>query len=352
MAGKVSHITLSGNDKISLITNLSTMLKSGIPIIEVVDSLLEDAKGSQRKILENLRTDLMQGKRIYQSLSNFPDAFDPVTVSLIKASEESGNLETTLADLRVHIQKDMEFSDKIKGALIYPVVIMVVFAGVMLIILIFVIPKISVVFKSLHVSLPLPTQIMITVSDLIIKKTWYVVSGVLMTLSIAFYLIKRQRQLLVNLVTSLPVVSELVRQIDLTRFSRNLYLLLSTGLPITTALELSQDVVVRRKTALLIKKCKEMIMSGKRFSDGLKSTPGVIPSIMVRLIEAGEKSGTLDKSLLDISEFLDYQVSLALKNLTALLEPVLLLFVAVGVGGMMVSIIAPIYGLISQIGGH
>jgi type II secretory pathway component PulF len=313
---------------------------------------LEDTKSNQRKILETLKSDLMQGKRVYSSLAQFPNTFDPVTINLIKASEEAGTLETTLADLRIHIQKDMEFTDKIKGALIYPAVIMCVFAGVILMILIVVIPKIATVYKRMNVKLPLPTQIMITVSDFMLNKTWYFIGLILLIASLILYLVKVQKRLLISFLTSLPIVANLVRQIDLTRLTRNLYLLLSAGLPITSALELSRDVVVRHQMAGLIDKCREMIMAGKRFSDGLKTSKKDVPSIMVKLIEAGEKSGTLDKSLLDISEFIDYQVSNTLKNLTALLEPVLLLFVAIGVGGMMVAIISPIYGLISQVGGH
>jgi type II secretory pathway component PulF len=228
---------------------------------------------------------------------------------------------------------------------------MCVFAGVMLMILTVVIPKISMVFKRMNVKLPLPTQIMISVSDFMLNKTWYFAGILILIFTVIFYLVKRQKKLLLSVLTSVPVVSSLVKQIDITRLTRNLYLLLSAGLPITTALELSHDVVVRQQMARLIDKSREMIMAGKRFSDGLKTSKTDIPSIMVKLIEAGEKSGTLDKSLLDISEFIDYQVSNSLKNLTALLEPILLLFVAVGVGGMMVAIIAPIYGLISQVGG-
>lgn len=352
MAKSVSHISLRGSEKISLITNLSTMLKSGIPIMEAVDSLLEDTKSNQRKILETLKTDLMQGKRVYTSLAQFPDTFDAVTVNLIKASEEAGTLETTLADLRSHIQKDMEFNDKIKGAMIYPAVIMCVFAGVMLMILIVVIPKISMVFKQMHVQLPLPTQIMISTSDFMLHRTPYFIGLLIFVFSFILYLVKRQKKLLIRILTSLPIITNLITEIDLTRLTRNLYLLLSAGLPITSALELSRDVVVRPQMAAIIDKTREMITSGKRFSDGLRSSQKLIPSIVVKLIEAGEKSGTLDKSLLDISEFIDYQVSITLKNLTALLEPVLLVMVAVGVGGMMVAIISPIYGLVSQVGGH
>jgi type IV pilus assembly protein PilC len=352
MAKSLTGVSLSSSEKISLITNLSTMLSAGIPIVEAVNSMLEDTKGNQKIILENLSADLMQGNRIYSSFAKFPGCFDAVTISLIKASEEAGTLEVTLKDLRAHIQKEMEFIDKIKAALIYPVVIMIVFAGMMLLILLFVVPTLGKVFKQLKINLPLPTRILVAVSDIMTQNTIPFVIGLAAVVGFIIYMLQTKKAFLVRVLTSLPLVSKLAKEIDLTRFSRNLYLLLSAGLPIATALELSQNVVIREKTAQLIRTSREMVLGGKRFSDGLRTAKGYLPSIMIKLVEAGERSGSLDKSLQDISEFLDYQVSSSLRTLTALMEPVMLVLVGVAVGGMMMAIISPIYGLIGQIGGR
>jgi type II secretory pathway component PulF len=350
MAALYPKLTLKGSEKIGLISNLSTMLSAGIPIIEAVDSILTDTKGSQKKILETLKKDLMDGKRVYSAFANFPSCFDPITVNLIKAAEEAGTLETTLHDLKDHIQRDMEFSDRVKSALIYPVIIMFVFIVVLLMILIFVIPKISTVFKKLRIALPLPTRIMIFVSDLITQHTLVLAISSIALVVIVIIVFKKNRPLFIRIFSGLPLISKLTREIDLARFSRSLYLLLSSGIPITSALELSKDVIFRGQTADIIKKAREMIMSGKRFSDGLRSGKKDIPTIVVKLIEAGEKSGSLDKSMKDISEFFDYQVGNTLKNLTAIMEPVMLVMVGFFAGGMMLAIITPIYGLIGQIG--
>lgn len=352
MAKSFSKITLKDSEKISLITNLSTMLAAGISIVEAVDSLLEDTKGDLKVILETLRTDLMQGNRMYSSLAKFPAAFDPVTTNLVKASEEAGTLETTLLDLRTHIQKEMEFADRIKSALLYPMVIMSIFVMMLLMILIFVIPRITTVFKKLKIALPLPTRIMIFISDLMLQQTWTFIGAIVIFTLVVIILYKKKKSVLARIATNLPLVSSMTKQIDLTRFSRNLFLLLSAGLPITTALELSQNVVIRPQTAAIIKKSLELITSGKRFSDGLRAGKGFIPSIMIKLIEAGEKSGSLDKSLQDISDYMDYQVSNSLKNIVALMEPIMLLLVGIFTGAMMLAIIAPIYGLIGQLGGR
>lgn len=349
-APALQRITISTSEKIALVGNLATMLGAGIPIIEAVDSLLEGTKGNIRTILETLKADLMQGKRVYLSLSVFPRVFDTVTISLIHASEEAGTLETTLKDLREHIQKDAEFMDKVKLAMLYPTFIFLIFIFVLLVMLFFVMPKISSVFMRLRVDLPLPTRMMIAVSNLFTQHTLYVGLGFAAFVVASIIIFKTQKQRILNFIYALPLISNLVKQIDLTRFTRSFYLLYVSGLPITTALQLTQDVVIRHQTAELITRCREMVISGKRLVEGFKTSKNEIPPIMLKLVEAGEKSGTLDKSMLDISNYLDYEVSNSLKTLTAILEPVMLVMVALSVGGMMMAIIAPIYGMIGQVG--
>lgn len=346
------NATLSANDKIALISNLHTMLNSGIPILETVESLLEDSKGGTRKLLLALKQDLGQGQHMYVTFAKFPKIFDKVTVSIIKSSEESGTLDTALEDLTRSIRKDIEFNDKIRSALIYPAFILVVFVLVMIVILVQVVPKIATVFLQLNVVLPLPTKIMIFMSNALMTY-WYIILVVTAVLGAGIvYLFKQNRRLFINALTSLPLVSDLTRQIDLTRFTRSLYLLLTAGLPITVALELTQDVVIKKSVANAIKHAKNYVFSGKKLSEGFKDSKKVIPPIMIKIIEAGERSGSLDKSMIDVSEYLDYQVSNTLKTLTALIEPIMLVGVGVLVGGMMMAIIAPIYQLIGQVSPH
>ena len=344
------HVHISSSEKLALIGSLSTMLTAGIPILDVVYSLLEDTKGGQKIILETLRDDLMQGKHMHQTLSKFANAFDKVTVNVIKASEEAGTLDVTLRDLKITIQKDIEFSDKVRTALMYPMFIIFVFVGVLLMILVVVVPKISTVFSRLKVDLPLPTQILIFISNLLLNHTLAFTVGMFAFIIAIYYLYKKQKGMMLDFLFSLPVISTLVEQIDITRFSRSLYLLLSSGLPITQALELTKDVVVKKKTSKIIAGSRDMVFAGRPLSEGFRNAKGYIPSIMIKLMEAGEKTGSLDKSMQDISEYFDYQVTNTLKTLTALLEPILLVFVGVAVGGMMLAIIAPVYGLISQVG--
>lgn len=347
---KTYNTSLSANDKVTLVSNMHTMLTSGIPILETVESLLEDSKGGQKKLLTVMKEDLAQGQHLYTSFSKFPKMFDKVTVNILKASEESGTLDTALEDMKSSIRKEIEFNDKIKGALIYPVFILIVFVLVMVVILVVVVPKISSVFLKLNVELPVATQIMIFLSDALLTYTLPIILVTASVIGGVIYIYKQNRLVIVRAFTSLPLISILAQQIDLTRFTRSLYLLLTAGIPITTALELTQDVVIKKNVQNAIKHTKNVVFGGKKLSEGLRDSKNVVPPIMIKIIEAGERSGSLDKAMIDVSEYLDYQVSGTLKTLTAMIEPIMLVGVGVLIGGMMMAIIAPIYQLIGQVG--
>ncbi|MEK7517634.1 MAG: type II secretion system F family protein [Patescibacteria group bacterium] len=347
---KTENITLSNNDKLGILSDLSTMLSAGIPLLESVNALIEDSKGNQKKLLEALRGDLTQGKHVYFTFSKFPNVFTKVTASIVKASEEAGTLDVTLKDLKENLKKEIEFSDKVKSALIYPLFIVFVFFGVLLMILIVVIPKIASVFSRLKADLPLPTKILIFMSNTLLNYTIPVVLGILVFAIVIFFVYRKKKTLLLNILFRLPLLSNLAKDIDLTKFSRSFYLLLNAGIPITNALELTEDVVVKKEVNEAIKHAREAVVKGKKLSEGFKDKRRVFPSMAIRITEAGERSGTLDKSMVEISEFLDYQVGVRLKTATALLEPILLVVIGGLVGGMMLAIIGPIYGLIGQIG--
>lgn len=344
------NLSISKNEKLTLISNLSTMLASGIPILEAVDTLLEDAKGNQKKFLGILKEDLVQGKHMNESFVRFPNIFDKVEISIIKASEEAGTLDEVLKDLRGSIQKQMEFNDKVRSALLYPVFVTVVFILVFVMILVVVVPKISTVFVSLNIDLPLPTRIIMFLSDTLLNYTIPLIIAVVCIVGSGVYFYKSNRRKFFELFASLPLVSKLVEQTDLTRFSRSMYILLSSGIPIVASLELSENVVIKKEVRNAIEQCREYVISGNKLSDGFKKNRDIFPSLMIRIAEAGERSGTLDKSMLEVSEFFDYQVTKTFSTMTALIEPILLVCIGVLIGGVMLAIIAPIYSLIGQIG--
>jgi type II secretory pathway component PulF len=172
-----------------------------------------------------------------------------------------------------------------------------------------------------------------------------------MSIAFIYFLYKTKKKALIQFIFSLPLISGLIQKIDLTRLTRSLHMLLSSGVNISYSLELVEDVVINKNIMAMIIYAEENVASGKSLGSAFRKYKKYVPPLIIRVIEAGEKSGHLDKSLLETSEYLDYEVSLSLKSFTALLEPIMIVFIGILVGGMMLSIIAPMYGLISQVGG-
>jgi type IV pilus assembly protein PilC len=346
---KLENLSISSGDKLTLVGNITTMLTAGIPLLETIQTLATESKGHLNKLLTYTADTLVEGGSLSQAFSHFPKVFSRININILKSSEQSGNLEAALRDLRQGIRRDMEFTDKVKAALLYPIILLVVFFGMFLVILLFVIPRIATIFSNLRVVLPLPTKIMIVMSNALTTYTLpiSIVTVLLIVLAIYFYQAKKRSFLI--FFSRLPVLSKLVREIDLTRFSRSLALLLGTGVPISVALDLCRDVVINQRINQAIERSREIIVSGGKLSEGLKDDHHDIPGVMVKIIESGEKTGTLDKSMQDISEYLDYNVVNDLKTVTTLLEPIILVLVGIFLGAMMLAIIAPIYNLIGQI---
>lgn len=343
-------IRLKSSEKLELISNLSAMLSAGIPLLETVDALLEGTKGKLRTVLTTLKKDLESGKTIAESFAKFPDSFDSIAVNLIHGGEQAGNLEQILKDLGETIRREIEFSSRIKGALAYPIFVMLIFVLIMLVILTFVIPRIAQVFLKLKVTIPLPTKILIFMSDTLLAYWPWITVGTGIFLFAAFMIYSLRRRQVISLITSFPLLRPLAREIDLVRFTRSTALLLSSGIPISKTLELSRDVLVRTELIEVIEFSRQEVIRGKRLSESLRSSkPGLIPQILIRMIAAGEKSGKLEGAFQEASNYLDGKVTTTIKSLTTLLEPILLVIVGLAVGTIMVSIIAPIYQLVGQI---
>jgi type II secretory pathway component PulF len=345
-------VSLSNSEKLTLFSSLGNMLGSGIPLLEAMESLQLLSNKRQKKILASLYHDIEQGNTLTDSFSKFPETFDTTILAVLHGAEEAGTLDQTLQDIVTHLEQQIEFEERIKEALTYPFFVLFVFFGVVLLMLLFVIPRIATIFDRLRVPLPGPTQFLVNVS--FVLRTYPIPVGAvgLLVIGVSWYLYRNHQRAVTRFFFSLPVISTLGTSIDLARFFRSLSLLLSAGIPITEGIELSSRVVAQKKLMKVFQHTQEVVLAGKNISEGLLAEHGVVNPIVVRMVSAGEKSGTLEKSTAQVSDFFEKEVKKNLKRVTVLLEPLLILLIGVLVGGMMLSIIAPIYGLIGQIGGR
>lgn len=347
----MAAVRVPAKDKLSLVSNLGTMITSGIPILDAVETMLAESKGPMKTVLEHFRDSLSEGKPLSHAMEQLPATFDPVMVNVVKAGEEAGTLEQSLADMTLMIKRDMALSDSIRASLIYPGFIMLVFGGMLALILVFVVPRIAKVFTGLKVVLPTPTKILIQVSDFLLNYYLFIIIGLILFVVGAVMLYRAKRRKMIAFLLNMPFLRSIGRQIDLTRFSRSMALLLHAGIPIGDALDLSAKVVNKKEVAAIIDGMKHAVDQGKPMSDALEHAQDIVPSVMKRIIQTAEASGTLDKTMQELADYFELQVNRSLKTITTLLEPVMIVVIGLLVGAAMLAIIAPIYNLVGQVQG-
>lgn len=346
------HIRIPEKDKLILISNLSTMLSAGIPILEAVDSIMEEAKGPTKKFLKIVHTTLNEGRPMSEAFAQAPNSFDAVTVNLVKAGEEAGTLEESLKNMAKTIKKDAAFRSTLRSSLIYPAFIVFTFFGVLILILTFVVPRLSKVFSGIAVELPPATRFMMTLSNVLLEHYLAIAAGVIISFIALFLLYRSQRRAFINGLLSLPLLRKLGLEIDLTRFTRSLSTLLHAGIPIVEALRMSEEVTIKKEVRAMLRDCQDMVSAGKPLSEGIRLHRKVMPSMMIQIIEAAEASGTLDTTLQEVAEHFEGEVNRSLKTFTTLLEPISLVVIGGLVGAMMLAVIAPIYNMIGQLRGQ
>lgn len=343
---------LSQNEKLALVEGLSIMLSAGIPILEALESIEEDASQRQAKeVIRGLSKQLSSGKSLSSAMSTYPATFDSVLISIVRSGEESGKLDQVLADLAENLKSSIETANNIKSALFYPALVIVVLIAVSFYMFIFALPKIAQVFLDLGVHLPAYSSFILRSSLFIHDYSLFVV-GIFLLIVLAFvYLFRnaKTRVFLFSFLAKLPPIGSLVKYMDLSRFTNTSSLLLSAGVPIIDALEIAGSVVFSPKLKRDIGFLKDSLVSGANLSDSMKERPTSFPSLLRRVVGVGEETGNLDKSLSDISKHYQKKFTDIVKNLTVLLEPTLLVIIGVVVGAVLLSIVMPIYQLIGQI---
>lgn len=331
---------------------LSTMIKAGLPLAEAVEIMGQEVTNRKmRRILRDLQYSLQRGQKLSSVFARYPDTFDSVFLTLTRAGEESGTLEQSFEYLATQLMSSYELSQKVKGALLYPAVIISAMIGVGILMITFVLPRISKVFLRLNVKLPFATKLLLNVSTILGENYFLVLAVIfiLLILTIVLLRLRKTRRLLLRLISKLPIISHLFNQLDLARFSRTLSTLLKSGVPILESIRVSVNLLTQHKFVSLGSTFEEEIQKGHSLSDAISTGEGIFPGLMTQTIRAGEKSGSLEMVLEELAQFYEKEVEHTLKSITSILEPVLMLIIGVAVGAMVISIIAPIYSIIGNL---
>lgn len=337
------------SEKAAFCRFLSTMLRSGMSIPEAVEIIREETKNKQmQRILADISFQTQKGKSLSSVLSNYKQDFDPIFLTMIRVGESSGTLEKSFQYLSKQLAASHELTQKVKGSMMYPAVIVVAMFGNGLVMIMFVLPKIAGAFLNLDVPLPIYTKIVLGVGDYIGKHTATVALSILtsIVIMVVLFFLQPVRRAFMNYITKVPGIRGVVRQIDIARFSRTLSTLLANGVPIVESLDVASDSLNDPRLKAEAKKFSEGVSKGESLSDILMKHRKEFPPVMIQTIRAGEKSGSLEQVLGEMADFYESEVDYSLKRMTGLLEPIMMLCIGAVVGIMVIIMIAPIYSII------
>lgn len=342
---------VGGKDKATFTRLLATMLSTGLTITDALENLALQTEnlGFKGTISEMLR-DIEGGASLSAALSRHKEIFDEIYISLVKTGEAAGTLDKTLKRLAESLEKERDFKGKIKGAMLYPVIVSLAMVGVAVLMLVVVIPKISAVYEEAGAVLPLPTLLMIGLSKLITTR-WYFFLGGIFFVFLLFRALKETEQgklILGNLAFKIPIFGEMNRQVALTSFIRTLGVLVESGLSILEALRLTSKTIGENIYKLILKEAAVQVEKGFSLSAILKSREE-FPPIVGQMIAVGEETGTLDEILGRLSLYFEGEAEMKIKNLTTALEPFIIVVMGAAVAGLAAAVLMPLFNLVNVI---
>jgi type IV pilus assembly protein PilC len=338
-------------DIIIFARQFSTMIDAGLPIIQCMDILQSQQENATfKKMLKELKEQVEGGSTLADALKRFPKHFDNLFVNMIAAGEAGGILDVILKRLSAYMEKAAGLKRKVKGAMVYPAITVAVAVVVVAIILVFVIPVFQKMFQDFGGQLPGPTLIVIAISEFVKSKIHWIIIGLIL-FAIAFrqyYKTDKGKLTIDGLLLKTPVFGILLRKFAVARFTRTMGTMLGSGVAILDALDIVAKTSGNRVIENAIYAVRSGIAEGRTMADPLQ-TSGVFPAMVCQMISVGESTGALDAMLEKIADFYDEEVDQAVENLTAMIEPMMIVFLGIIVGGLIVSMYLPIFKIAGTI---
>lgn len=332
-------------DIIIFCRQFSTMIDAGLPLVQCLEILHNQQDNTTfKKILKNVKETVESGETLAEAMKKHPKAFDSLFVNMIAAGEAGGILDVILRRLAAYMEKTAKLKKQVKGAMIYPSVTLGIAIIVVIVILVFVIPVFEDMFAQMEKALPTPTMVVVTMSRFT-KNNWYFIAGAIGLFIFAFkrfYATEKGRSVMDRLFLRLPVIGILIRKVAVSKFTRTMGTLLASGVSILEGL----DIVARTSGNKVIEESiydvRSGISEGRTMAEPLFES-GVFPPMVCSMIAVGESTGALDTMLEKIADFYEEEVDQAVENLTALIEPFMLVFLGVTIGGLVISMYLPIF---------
>jgi len=329
----------------------STMINAGLPLVQCLEILLsQQSNPTFKKTLSVIKQDVESGSTFADALKKHPGVFDDLYVNLVVAGEMGGVLDIILNRLAQYMEKTEALKAKVKSALTYPVVVLLVAVGVIALMMIFVIPTFQDMFKQFGSALPAPTQFVVNMSKFFRHYTMHMV-GVIILIALAFKWVKsteKGKTIIDKIALNLPIFGVLLRKVAVAKFTRTLSTMISSGVPIIDGLEITSKTSGNKIVEDAIQSVKKSISEGKTMAEPLQNS-GVFPGMVVQMVSVGEATGALDQMLSKIADFYDEEVDTAVSSLTSMLEPLLMVFLGGVIGGVVIAMYMPIFQMAGNV---
>ena len=343
---------ITTKDLVVFTRQFATMIDAGLPLIQCLDILSNQQENATFKlILLSVKEDVESGSTFADALGKHPKAFDELFVNLVAAGEVGGILDTILNRLATYIEKAMKLKKQVKSAMTYPTTIVGIATVVVGVIMVFVIPAFEKMFADFGSALPMPTQVVIAISNFIQGYILVIIGGFMLSVFIfkKIYASKRGREVIDALALKAPIFGVLIRKVAVAKFTRTLGTMVSSGVPILDGLDIVAKTAGNRTVEKAIYEVRKSISEGSTIAEPL-SKSGVFPPMVCQMIAVGEQAGSIDTMLNKIADFYDDEVEDAVGNLTAMMEPLLMLFLGTTVGGLVIAMYLPIFKLAGAAG--
>lgn len=342
---------VSFDDLVVATRQLATMIESGLVLSEALDILVDQQTNPKfKKVLGDVSRDIKSGLDLATAFKKHPDVFPPLYSSLVKAGEEAGKLDIVLTQMATSLEKEREFQSKIRGAMIYPIMVVGMMVIVVLIMMFFVIPRLTSLYTQSNIDLPLPTKILIGTSEFFIN-FWWLILTFLVAGAFAFkkwVSTPSGKFAFDTILIKAPIAGKVVQGTSLTNFTRTFGLLTTAGIPLLEALTIVSNVLGNSVYKRALEETYKGVERGLSFSVQLEGV-GVFPKIVSQMFRVGEETGQVDKVAFKMADYFEAESDNLLKNLTVIIEPVILVMLGVGVAFLVLSIILPIYKLTTSI---
>lgn len=342
---------ITTKDRVVFTRQLSTLIAAGLPLTQSLRTVHEQTQNKQlQQVLDDIIASVEGGKSLSESFAKHPHVFDNVFLALVTAGEASGTLDDALRRIAAQQEKDAAMMSKIKGALTYPVIVLVVIMGVVVFMLVAVVPQVKNLYSDLNQELPLVTKIMVAMADTVVNFGVFIAIGV----GIGIYFLRQYGQTEAGMKTvdtlkiNMPVFGGMFRKLYMARFARTGQTLLNTGVPMLDMLKITAQAVNNSVISGSIKRAADKVKGGKALSDSLKNEEYILPFVP-QMISIGEQSGKIDEMMGKAAQVYEDELDEEIKNISTAIEPILMVVLAIVAGTMVAAILLPIYGLVNNL---